>query len=54
MISSDQIAQCLNGTYQEPLKCAFETGKYDLSLLLAFKIVGLFGKRIKQIFTPDE
>ena len=33
---------------------AIETGKYDPSLPLAFKIASLFGKRIEQIFTPDE
>lgn len=31
---------------------AIETGKYDPSLPLAFKIAGLFGKRIEDIFSP--
>jgi putative transcriptional regulator len=33
---------------------ALETGKYDPSLPLAFKIARLFGKSIEQIFCPDE
>jgi putative transcriptional regulator len=32
---------------------AIETGKYDPSLPLAFKIAGLFELRIEEIFTPD-
>ena len=31
---------------------AIETGKYDPSLPLAFKIARLFGKRIEDIFEP--
>lgn len=31
---------------------AIETGKYDPSLPLAFKIAGLFEKRIEDIFSP--
>lgn len=33
---------------------AIETGKYDPSLPLAFKIAELFEKRIEEIFTPDK
>ncbi|HEV7126535.1 MAG TPA: helix-turn-helix transcriptional regulator [Ktedonobacterales bacterium] len=33
---------------------ALETGKYDPSLPLAFKIAQLFGLPIEQIFQPDE
>ena len=33
---------------------AIETGKYDPSLPLAFKIAGLFQMQIEEIFTPDE
>lgn len=33
---------------------ALETGKYDPSLPLAFRIARLFGKQIEQIFLPDE
>lgn len=33
---------------------ALETGKYDPSLILAFKIADLFGQRIEDIFHPDE
>lgn len=33
---------------------ALETGKYDPSLPLAFKIARLFGRSIEQIFCPDE
>lgn len=32
---------------------AIETGKYDPSLPLAFKIAELFGKKIEDIFVPD-
>lgn len=33
---------------------AIETGKYDPSLPLAFKIARLFGMPIEMIFTPGE
>lgn len=33
---------------------AIETGKYDPSLPLAFKIAELFGLKIEEIFTPDK
>ena len=33
---------------------AIETGKYDPSLPLAFKLADAFGKRIEQIFDPDD
>jgi putative transcriptional regulator len=33
---------------------AIETGKYDPSLPLAFKIARLFGLSIEEIFTDDE
>jgi putative transcriptional regulator len=32
---------------------AIETGRYDPSLPLAFKLAKLFAKRIEQMFTPD-
>jgi len=32
---------------------AIETGKYDPSLPLAFRIARLFGERIEELFTPD-
>ena len=32
---------------------AIETGKFDPSLPLAFKIADLFGSRIEEIFSPD-
>ena len=32
---------------------ALETGKYDPSLPLAFRIAGLFGARIEDIFEPN-
>ena len=32
---------------------AIETGKYDPSLPLAFRIAALFGKPIEAIFLPD-
>jgi putative transcriptional regulator len=33
---------------------ALETGKYDPSLPLAFKIAALFGCKIEEIFSPEE
>ena len=33
---------------------AIETGRYDPSLPLAFRIAALFGRRIEEIFEPDE
>lgn len=33
---------------------ALETGKYDPSLPLAFRIARLFGQRIEDIFLPDD
>jgi putative transcriptional regulator len=32
---------------------ALETGKYDPSLPLAFKIADLFGTRIEEVFDPN-
>ncbi len=32
---------------------AIETGRYDPSLPLAFKIARLFGQQIEEIFDPD-
>jgi putative transcriptional regulator len=32
---------------------ALETGKYDPSLALAFRIARLFTRRIEEIFEPD-
>lgn len=33
---------------------ALETGKYDPSLPLAFRIARLFGSRIEDVFLPDD
>jgi putative transcriptional regulator len=33
---------------------ALETGKYDPSLPLAFRIAGLFGQTIEELFIPAE
>jgi putative transcriptional regulator len=33
---------------------AIETGKYDPSLPLAFKLAKVFGKRIEYLFTPED
>ncbi|HEV7508616.1 MAG TPA: helix-turn-helix transcriptional regulator [Thermoanaerobaculia bacterium] len=33
---------------------AIETGKYDPSLPLAFRVSRLFGKSIEEIFDPEE
>ena len=33
---------------------SLERGKYDPSLPLAFRIARLFGKRIEEVFTPED
>jgi len=33
---------------------SLEKGRFDPSLPLAFRIAGLFGCRIEDVFTPDE
>ena len=33
---------------------AIETGRYDPSLPLAFKIAAVFGEPIAELFSPDE
>lgn len=33
---------------------AIETGKYDPSLPLAFKIAAIFDSRIEEVFLPEE
>ena len=33
---------------------AIETGRYDPSLPLAFKIAAVFGERIEDLFHPDD
>jgi len=33
---------------------AIETGRYDPSLPLAFKIAAVFGEPIEELFSPDE
>ena len=33
---------------------AIETGKYDPSLPLAFRVAAIFGKRIEEIFQPEQ
>jgi putative transcriptional regulator len=33
---------------------AIETGRYDPSLPLAFKIASVFGERIEELFFPSE
>ena len=47
-----QLAQGL-GVSRQAVN-AIETGKYDPSLPLAFKIARLFGQRIEEIFTENE
>ena len=32
---------------------AIETGRYDPSLPLAFRLAAVFGRRIEDLFTPD-
>lgn len=50
--SQETLAQHLSVSRQTVN--ALENGKYDPSLPLAFKIAGLFGIKIEEIFLPDE
>lgn len=50
--SQTELAQRLSVSRQTVH--ALETGKYDPSLPLAFRISHLFGKPIEEIFFPDE
>jgi putative transcriptional regulator len=50
--SQAQLAELLNVSRQTAN--ALETGKYDPSLPLAFKIAALFGCRIEDIFKPED
>lgn len=50
--SQAQLAEAL-GVSRQTIN-AIETGKYDPSLPLAFKMASLFKCSIEDIFTPDE
>ncbi len=50
--SQAQLAEAL-GVSRQTVN-AIETGKYDPSLPLAFKMARLFGCSIEDIFTPDD
>ena len=50
--SQAELAELLNVSRQTVN--ALETGKYDPSLPLAFKLAALFGCRIEDIFKPEE
>ena len=49
--SQGELAEQLEGSRQTIN--ALETGKYDPSLPLAFRIARLFERRIEEIFFPD-
>ena len=49
--SQQELAEAL-GVSRQTVH-ALETGKYDPSLPLAFRISTVFGKRIEDIFYPD-
>ncbi len=49
--SQQELAEAL-GVSRQTVH-ALETGKYDPSLPLAFRISAVFGKRIEDIFYPD-
>ncbi|WP_025133635.1 helix-turn-helix transcriptional regulator [Leucobacter sp. PH1c] len=49
--SQVQLAESL-GVSRQTIN-ALETGRYDPSLPLAFRIAHLFGQPIEEIFTPD-
>lgn len=50
-LTQAQLAQALEVSRQTVN--AIETGKYDPSLPLAFRIARLFGRRIEDIFTDN-
>jgi putative transcriptional regulator len=50
--SQSELAQRL--TISRQSVNAIETGKYDPSLPLAFRIAALFAMRIEEIFSSDE
>ncbi len=50
--SQGELAELLNVSRQTVN--ALETGKYDPSLPLAFKLAALFGCKIEDIFKPEE
>ena len=49
--SQGELAERLDASRQTVN--ALETGKYDPSLPLAFRIARLFGLRIEDVFLPD-
>lgn len=51
-LSQGELAQ-LAGVSRQTIN-AIETGKYDPSLPLAFKLAGLFNSRIEEIFEPHD
>jgi len=51
-ITQEELAEALGVTRQTII--AIEKGKYDPSLRLAFKIARFFGKRIEEIFEPED
>ena len=50
-LSQNELAQML-GVSRQTIN-AIETGRYDPSLPLAFKLASLFGRPIEQIFDPE-
>ncbi len=51
-ITQEELAAALDVTRQTII--AIERGKYDPSLRLAFKISRFFGKKIEEIFEPED
>ena len=51
-ITQEELAEALGVTRQTII--AIEKGKYDPSLRLAFKIARFFGKKIEEIFEPED
>lgn len=51
-LTQEDLAERLGVTRQTII--AIEKGKYDPSLLLAFRIARFFKARIEDIFVPDE
>lgn len=50
-LSQQQLADTLGVTRQTII--SIEKGRYDPSLPLAFRLAGVFGCRIEELFTPE-
>jgi len=51
-ITQEELAEAVGVTRQTII--AIEKGRYDPSLRLAFRIARFFGKKIEEIFEPED